>query len=295
MLNDFILDLKSKLDIDLLGIVKAKKLEESSLEIEENRKLGYYTEFESEDTDSRTNPFRHLENTKSIFVIGMSYIWSEKARGRYPLSNHVKGQDYHIVLGKKLEALKAELEKEFCFESYSQVDTGNLFEKELGRLAGFGFIGKNSLLINEEFGSYIALGLLLTDIEFFDYSQPVEGTCGSCDKCVKACPSKSIKGNYRIDSSSCHSYLSQSKVEIGSDQKFKYVYGCDLCQLVCPRNKDVVKNKHIEFKPKLENLDDIDIRKMSNKGFKREFKDFSFSWINRKLIVRNMDLIDKRG
>lgn len=294
-LENYLENLKKNLNIDLLGVVESKKLDEIKEKIVSNRNLGYYTEFESEDIDSRIDPSIHLENSKSIFVIGMSYIWDENDFGKFLISNHSRGIDYHRVLRKKLEELKLELSKDYSFNSYIQVDSGDLYEKELGRLAGFGYLGKNSLLINKDYGSYIFLGILVTDIDLKKYSTPVEGSCGSCDKCVKSCPSKCILNNYKIDSSICHSYLTQSKFDSLETKNIRYSYGCDICQRVCPKNSSIIINKNEEFRPKIHYFDYNNIKQMSNKGFKKKYKDFSFSWVGRKIILRNMDYIKERG
>lgn len=294
-LRDFIIKLKSKIDVDLLGVVKANSMSHIKEKLINNRKLGFSTEFESDNLDSRLDPNFHLENAKSIFVIGMSYYWEDKEIGKYKISNHAQGLDYHKVLGERLENLKTELSKNFCFNSYLQVDSGDLYEKELGRLAGFGYIGKNSLLINEEFGSYIFLGILITDIELEEYSKEFVGSCEDCNLCKIACPSGSIKGDYTVDSRVCHSYLTQWKKEIPETKNIKYAYGCDICQRICPKNKGVKKNLREEFKPRLKNFDEIDVKNVSNREFKRQFKDFSFSWTGKKVIVRNIELIENRG
>lgn len=287
--------LKKALDIDLLGVVEAKKLEDIKEKIRSNKNEGYYTEFECDNIDSRIDPNLHLENAKSIFVIGMSYIWDEKETDKFIISNHSRGEDYHKVLTEKLEKLKLELNKKYDFNSYIQVDSGSLYEKEFGRLAGFGFLGKNSLLINKEFGSYIFLGLLVTDIELNYYSTPIEDSCGECRVCVSKCPSSSILGDYRIDSSICHSYLTQKKTENEETKKIIYSYGCDICQVICPKNISIVKNKHEEFKPKLYNFNYEEIKDLSNNAFKKKYKDFSFSWVGRKRILRNLNYINERG
>lgn len=294
-MKDYIEKLRSIIGVDLLGVVEAKPMTRIEANLIEHRNLNYFTEFENKNIKSRTDPGAHLKNPKSIFVIGMSYYWDDPEEGIYKLSNHARGRDYHQILGEKLEALKRELEKDYEFFSYAQVDSGDLYEKELGRLAGFGYIAKNGLLINERYGSYIFLGLLVTDIEVESYSKEVSGSCGDCKLCQEACPSGSIKGDYKIDSSICHSYLTQWKGEIPESKRIDYVYGCDICQLVCPKNHKIEKNLHEDFKPKLRNLDGVNIEKMSNRQFKKEFRDYSFSWIGKKRIIRNKENIDRRG
>lgn len=284
-------ELKEKLDIDLLGVIKAEPMKNIFPLLKERKEKGYVTTFEDENLEARIDPSFHLENSKSIFVIGMSYIHDVEKNGFLKISNHARGLDYHKVLKNRLEELEEELKKDFHFSSYLQVDSGSLFEKEMGRRAGFGYIGKNSLLINEKYGSYIFLGILVTDIELENYSKPTTGSCGDCHLCVDVCPANAIFGNYKIDSSHCHSYLSQWRKEIEETKNLKYVYGCDICQEICPKNKDILRNIHAEFRPRIINFDDIDIDEYSNRKFKKAFRDYSFSWVGKKVIKRNIQIL----
>lgn len=286
-------DLRKELDIDLLGVVKAEPMENILGFLSSQMEKGFTTTFEDENLEARINPKFHLENAKSIFVIGMSYIHEISGTGKFKISNHARSRDYHLILKEKLEKLEDILKRDGDFNSYIQVDSGSLFEKELGRRAGFGYIGKNSLLINKTYGSYIFLGLLVVDFEVDEYSKAIEGSCGDCDLCVKACPSKAIFGDYVIDASICHSYLSQWKGEISETNNLKYIYGCDICQEVCPKNRDILKNIHEEFKPKLSSFDNINLEEFSNRQFKREFRDFSFSWVGKKTLLRNIGIIKR--
>ena len=294
-LDELIIKLKSKIGVDLLGVVEAIPMEKVYEDLILNKEKNFSTKFESDDTNSRIDPSMHLENARSIFVIGMSYYWDEEEEGKFKISNHAQGRDYHKVLREKLEALKLELSEIYEFQSYIQVDSGDLFEKELGRRAGFGYIGKNTLLINNELGSYIFLGILVTDIEMNEYSIKSSGSCGECNICKNTCPSGSIIGDYTLNGSVCHSYLTQWKVEIPESKKINYAYGCDICQKICPKNRDIKKNLHLDFQPRIKNFDNIDIKNMSNKEFKRKYYEHSFSWVGKKVIARNIKLIEERG
>lgn len=292
---EYLKKLRENINVDLLGVVEYFPLEDIYEKMKSNRELGFYTSFENEDINKRTDPKEHLKNPKSIFVIGMSYIWDYEKNTDFPVSNHSMGIDYHKVLKERLEQLEKELSKTYTFNSYKQVDSGDLYEKELARLAGFGYLGKNSLLINEKYGSYIFLGILVTDIKLENYSEEYVGSCKDCNICEISCPSGSILGDYRIDSSICHSYLTQSKIETDETKNIKYSYGCDICQEVCPKNKGILKNKNKEFKPLITGFEKEKIENMSNKGFKRTYKDFSFSWVGKKVILRNIENISARG
>lgn len=292
-LEKFLEDLRKKVGVDLLGLVKAEDLSLVRERILESKAKGYTTSFEIENINKRTKPEDLLENCKSIFVIGLSYYWEGQSKGDYLISSYARGLDYHQVL-KKLKDLEEILSRDYSFSALCHVDTGGFYEKELGIRAGFGYLGKNSLLINKDLGSYFFLGCLFTSIDFSSYSSPSVGTCGSCNRCLKACPAQAIKGDYSVDFSRCHSYITQKKEYHKELENINYAYGCDICQEVCPKNSNIKKNLHQEFRPRIFSFDNEDIFSLSNKAFKRKYKDFAFSWVNKKVIERNIEILKKR-
>ncbi|MDO5028838.1 MAG: tRNA epoxyqueuosine(34) reductase QueG [Bacillota bacterium] len=291
-------DLKEKLNIDLLGIVEGKRLDLVGQRIVADQEAGFTTDFELEDLDLRIDPKTRLENVASIFVLAMSYFWGDSATGDYKISAYARGRDYHKVLSERISKLVDLLKEDFDFSYYSQVDAGGFYEKDLGRLAGFGSYGKNSLLINKDLGSYFFLGLLFTDIDIdnFSYDKEIDTrSCGSCKLCQEVCPTGAICGDYRVNFSKCLSYVSQSKKDSPYLKDLTYAYGCDLCQRVCPRNKNILSKLHQEFRPSMENFDQVDFENLSNKGFKRKFSDYAFAWTGKKVIERNIKILKSRS
>lgn len=298
LMNEKLNDLKKKLNIDLLGLVEAKTLDQVGTRILANKAKGLTTDFETRNLSLRIDPRTRLENVQSIFVLGMSYYWDEEPRGNYKISSYARGRDYHLVLREKIRDLEELLRETYDFSSYAQVDSGGFYEKELARLAGFGHYGKNSLIINKDLGSYFFLGLLFTSIpaSCFAYKCEIDrATCGSCNLCKDACPTKAILGDYRVDFSKCLSYLSQKKDPSPYLKDLAYAYGCDLCQEVCPKNKGILTNLHRDFKPEIFNFDDLDLASLSNKAFKKKYKDFAFAWSGKKVIERNIEILASRG
>lgn len=290
--------LKKKLNIDLLGLVEAKSLDQVGPRILANKNEGLTTDFELDDLSLRIDPRTRLADVQSIFVLGMSYYWPCDLDGAYKISSYARGRDYHLVLREKIQMLQEILAETFEFSSYIQVDSGGFYEKELARLSGFGHYGKNSLIINKDLGSYFFLGLLFTSIPKSEFTYEAEidrSTCGSCKLCKDACPTGAILGDYRVDFSMCLSYLSQKKDDSSYLKNLVYAYGCDVCQEVCPKNRGILKNIHADFRPEIFCFDDLDLASLSNKAFKKKFKDFAFAWSGKKVIERNIKILASRG
>lgn len=191
---------------------------------------------------ARCDPKNLLPEAESIICCALSYgengLYTngevKKNRARF-----ARAKDYHVVVAEKLKILENEI-RTLNPEAKTRccVDTSPILEKALGARAGIGWIGKNSLLINKELGSWFVLGEILTDVEL-TCDSPVENLCGTCTRCIDACPTKALSKGF-LDAKNCLSYLTiEHKGEV--DQRFwahleKDAYGCDLCQEICPFN-----------------------------------------------------------
>lgn len=155
------------------------------------------------------------------------------------LSRYALCRDYHLTVKERLAEILADIQKEFpAAEGRTFCDTSAVLEKELGRLAGLGFRGKNTLLLSPTLGSYFFIGGIALNFAL-DADAPVEGSCGSCEACIKACPVGALKDG-ALDANRCLAYwTTQSKEPVPADiaAKASYAYGCDLCQEACPHNK----------------------------------------------------------
>lgn len=285
-------DIKKNLGVDLLGVCDASSMD-NILDILKTRPKDFMTKFESDNYNLRVDPKLSLKDAKSVFVLGLSYIWDEPDNIDFKISNHARSLDYHKVMGKRLDHFSSII-RNMGYNTYTQVDNGTLYERELARRAGLGFIGKNGLLINKTYGSYIFLGILVTDLNLDNYSSLDLDTCGDCKICEKACPSCAILGDYKLNPSICHSYLTQIKETYEETYNILYAYGCDICQKVCPKNKDIIYNKNEEFRPINFSIDKS-IKDLSNRQFREKYKDYSFSWVGKKTLVRNLEILEKRG
>ncbi len=186
-----------------------------------------------------------LPGVKSVIAVGMRYAGlANSAPGDGHIAAYAGGEDYHTVMKSKLEALASKLSEYSKFEWRACVDTAPLLERSLARQAGLGWIGKNTCLINQEKGSYFLLGELLTTLEIAPDSPPPD-RCGTCTRCIDACPTAAIvpspAGGFELDARLCISYFTielrgtvpeQHRGAIGNN-----VFGCDICQDVCPWNK----------------------------------------------------------
>lgn len=287
--------LSKEMNIDLIGVIKARDLKDIEEFLNRRNEMKISTSFEDKNTGFRIYPNLHLEDVKSIIVIGISYNYeNSKDVGKFKISNHARGYDYHRILKEKLEELVIELEKSYDFEYKIQVDTGSLLERAYGNLAGLGYFGKNSCLINKDYGSYINLGLLLTTIPVDLGEGKLESQCGDCELCVKSCPSGAILGDYTIDASKCHSYLTQVKWDSEEQNNIRYAYGCDICQRVCPKNLGINKVEYLYADSLMEGFNSEEIYEISNKEFQRRYKNYSFSWVGRKVIERNLRILENK-
>ncbi|HLS53127.1 MAG TPA: tRNA epoxyqueuosine(34) reductase QueG [Tissierellaceae bacterium] len=295
-IRDYIEKRAQDIGIDIIGFTDGKPLSRIKPYLEfriENRLI---TEFEEANISKRIDPKTTLPNCKSIIVIGISYNVDFKIkRGEKPvgiLSKSSWGLDYHKLLKEKMEKLIEEIKKKVDFKYKAYVDTGPLIDRELAHKAGIGYYGKNCSIINKEYGSFIFLGYILTDLGIKTYSIRLESECGSCDLCIRACPTGALEGSYRLNPKKCISYLTQTREVIEEGLRGKMankIYGCDTCQQVCPKNKGVKLSRHKEFMPNVTKgvVDLGELFSMSNREFRQKYGHMAGSWRGRNLLRRN--------
>jgi epoxyqueuosine reductase len=206
----------------------------------------------------RSRPQSVLPGAKSIIVLAMNYAQDmppERGRGTAGrVSRYAWGRDYHRIIEDRLSQLEAFIRESAGpgTDCRSYVDHGPVLEKAFARQAGIGFVGKNTLLITEEFGSWVFLSVILTTLEL-DPGQARTSECGSCRACLDACPTGALVAPYHLDANRCISYLTiENKAEIPDDLKSKlngWFFGCDICQEVCPYNARPTPTAIKEFRP----------------------------------------------
>ncbi|QJA09544.1 tRNA epoxyqueuosine(34) reductase QueG [Romboutsia sp. CE17] len=256
---------------------------------------GYFTGMEEEIIEKRVNPRLIMENAKSIIVCAFPYYVDEMEESN--LSKYCYGEDYHIVAKRYLQQICDFLEEEINnFEYKFFVDNGPLVDRYLAYQSGIGYFGINNNIITDEYGSYIFIGYIVNNYEFYT-DNPLPKTCIKCNKCVKYCPGNAILGNFELNPRRCLSYITQKKDDLSEEEinlikENKMVFGCDICQEVCPHNKGISITNIEEFKTNLiTKLDYNEINDISNKEFKRRYGNRAFSWRGKKIIQRNIEII----
>ena len=297
-LKEYIVDRSKEIGIDIIGFTNMDQFKELGYALELRRKKQYETEFEEENIEKRISPKMILEAGRSIIVIAIPYYRNTeekldldgKPKGK--LSKSAIGLDYHIILKTKMEKLVEEIKKECEHLEYSiGVDTTPLVDRYLAKKSGVGWYGKNSNIINHSYGSFIFIGYIITNLEI---EEDLESTvkCENCDICIRSCPVGAIKPNNELDAKRCISYLTQTKNEINYNLRDKMgdsIYGCDICQMVCPKNDNIINNSKpiLDSKKLLNRIDIEELFQMSNREFKQKYGDMAFSWRGKNIIKRN--------
>ena len=218
-------------------------------------------------------------------------------KGPTNLSRYTWATDYHLVVTDYLQRLVDELKTTDPDASFSiHCDTSPLADRYMAYLAGLGFYGKNKCFINPTWGSYIVIGTVLTTLEF-ESNTPMTDTCMGCNQCITACLGQCLDGN-EFNYATCKSYLTQKKGDLTDDEqaiirKSPLLFGCDVCQEVCPHNKDLPTTPIIEFQSIEPYVDVEELESMTNKEFKAKYGHRAFSWRGKKILIRNQEYITK--
>ncbi|MGX6961708.1 tRNA epoxyqueuosine(34) reductase QueG [Vagococcus xieshaowenii] len=301
-LKERIIAQSKQLGIDKIGFTDASSFEHLKDSLEEQKAAGHTTGFEHPVIEERLYPEKIFDQPQSIISIALAYptkikekpdIVRGERRGSFARASW--GVDYHNVLRDRMNKLMAFIkeiaEDEAALTFKPMVDTGELIDVAVAQRAGLGFIGKNGLLITEEFGSYVYLGEIITNIPF-EPDTPIENQCGTCTKCIDACPTGALLGDGRMNAQLCLSYQTQTRGMMPEAFRPKIrtvIYGCDICQQVCPFNKGKDAHFHAEMEPDPEVVTPLlkPLLTISNKEFKHKFGYLAGSWRGKKPIQRN--------
>lgn len=286
---------------DHCGIAKAQPLDEDARRLEAwlNKGLHGTMRYMENYFDLRIDPAKLVPGARSVITLLKNYYPQQQMTGDAKVSKYAYGTDYHTVIKGQLKAMMVELQDSIgAFSGRGFVDSAPVLERAWAQRSGLGWIGKNGNLITKVSGSFYFIATLITDLEL-DADDPfAKDFCGSCRRCIEACPTEAISENKVINGSKCISYFTiELKEEIIPDEmkgKFgDWLFGCDTCQDVCPWNRFSKPHNEAAFSPLPEilNLNTKEWEQLSEEAFKKIFKHSPLSRSKYKGIQRNLTFL----
>jgi epoxyqueuosine reductase len=248
--------------------------------------------------DARRHPDSILPEVRSVVMVAMNYKPAEDEEGPGRVARYARGADYHDVLRARLNELLAWLHQQQpgC-RGRGVVDTAPLLERDFARRAGLGWFGKNTMLLNRRLGSYFFLGALLVDLVLQADPPHTTAHCGTCTACLDACPTDAFRGPGWLDSRRCISYLTIELREAIPEELRPgigdWLFGCDVCQEVCPWNRKAPAGHDPAFaaRPELERIDPAELLGMSEEEFRDRFRGTALMRTKRRGLLRNAALV----
>ncbi len=252
--------------------------------------------------EKRLDPGKLEEGSKSVVSLLINYFPAQQQTDPSApiISKYAYGRDYHFVVREKLNELLTYINSTISpCQGRGFVDSAPVLERSLAKAAGLGWIGKHSLLINKYHGSYVFIAELIIDLELAYDTPFTSDHCGTCTKCIDACPTKAIVADRVIDATKCISYHTiENKEEAPASIQANLenrIYGCDICQDVCPWNKVITPNKSDDFKPiqGLLEMTKAEWSELSPENYSERFKKTAFERAGYTRLKRNIDYITK--
>ena len=292
----------SQLGFSFCGISKAEFLKDEAPRLEEWLKRGYQGKMSYLENyfDKRMDPTLLVPGAKS--VVSLLYNYSPKKdlarQGQYKVSKYAYGEDYHFVVKDKLKTLLDILQEKIgAINGRAFVDSAPVMERAWAQRSGLGWIGKNSLLLNREMGSFFFIAEMIIDLPL-EYDHAVKDFCGTCTACLDACPTDAIVEPYVVDGSKCISYYTiELKESIPTEVKGKFenwIFGCDICQDVCPWNSFSRPHSEDRFNPgeALTGFSKQDWREITNEVFTKVFGKSAVKRTKLEGLKRNIAFVD---
>lgn len=287
-----------ELGIHKIGIAKAEALTGEGAHLRDWLHRGHHASMQwmEKNTEKRTDPRLIVPNAKSVISLAVNYytpIPHQPNGNEGKISRYAWGDDYHIHVTKRIQTLFECIKQwEPGSEGRYYVDTGPVMEKAWAARAGIGWQGKHTNLITKEYGSWVFLGVIITTLEL-ENDPPMEDFCGTCTACIDACPTDAISEPYVVDSNRCISYLTiehRGAIAESLGKNFEqWIYGCDICQDVCPWNRFQQDTEHPEFTPREKNIDPPldELTGITQEEFSARFRNSPIKRTKREGIIRN--------
>ena len=306
-LSEWILEEAERMGFDACGIANATALEEESAHVEQwledhhEGEMGYLTR----NKEKRYDPRLLAEGTKSIVTVLYNYFPKQQIGddAHFKIAKYAYGADYHDVLKHKMRQLLEHIETQTGKLEGTRifVDSAPVLDRAWAVRCGLGFIGKNTTLIHPKKGSFFFIGHLFLPLELTETGQVMTNRCGRCTKCLDACPTGALEAPFHIDARKCISYLTieyKGGLEGLDPETFKgWIYGCDICQDVCPYNRFSLPNLEPKFQPseQLLNMKEKDWKSLDQVVFETLFKHSAVKRAGFEGLRRNIDFISRES
>lgn len=298
--NSIIQSISQELGFSFCGISKAEFLEKEAPLLEEWLNRGYQGKmgYLENHFDKRLDPTKLVPGAKSVISLVYNYYPEKQPEvdNKVKIAKYAYGQDYHFIIKDKLKTFMTQIEEKIgAVEGRVFVDSAPVHERAWAAKSGLGWVGKNSLLLNREMGSFFFLAEIILDLAL-EPDGPMKDYCGTCTACQDACPTNAIPEPYVVDGSKCISYLTiELKDEIPSSFKGKtenWAFGCDICQDVCPWNRFSKPHKEPAFQPQgWEEFASKDWEEMTEEVFRKVFKKSAVKRTKFEGLKRNLKFI----
>ena len=302
--NQIVKEVAYKLGFDLIGFSEAVMLNEETDRLKSWLEKGYFHKmsYMEKNVDKRTDVKKILSSAKSVISLGINYYKNDEYENGNDLgkvSRYAWGKDYHLIIWDKLKTFSEEIKSiNSDAELISYVDTGPVMDKAWAVRSGLGWLGKHTNVISREIGSWFFIATVITNLEF-EASIPQTDLCGTCTACIDACPTNAIIDEYVLDAGRCISNLTiENKCDIPKEFSGKFdnwVFGCDICQEVCPWNNKFAKTTTSKEFLSTDNkeLNFGEIKELSNSRFRKRFFDSPILRAGLKGLKRNVEFIEE--
>lgn len=294
----------AELGFSFCGIAKAEFLKEEAPLLEEWLRRGYQGKmgYLENHFDKRLDPTKLVPGARSVVSVIYNYFPAKNisAHDNLKIAKYAYGEDYHLVIREKLQLFMQRIQERIGnVQGRAFVDSAPVMERAWAKRSGLGWVGKNSLLLNRDMGSFFFLAELIIDLELAP-DGPLKDYCGSCTACQDACPTDAIPEPYVVDGSRCISYFTiELKEAIPREVKGKFdnwIFGCDICQDVCPWNSFAKPHHEPRFEapPEFENMSVNDWKEITEEVFQKVFRRSAVKRAKFEGLQRNISFVTDR-